>query len=209
MNREEYVRERFAREDEVLRSIPKGLEERGMPRIGVPPETGKALQILVGISGARRVLEIGGLGGTSAIWMARGLPPDGRVLSLEINPDHVAFAEENVRKAGLSDRVSYRLGDARKSLETLEREGHRFDFFFIDADKEGYPFYLEQAIRLGGPGAVITLDNLFFHDRIFESENREAPVEAIRETHRLLEADDRLDVTILTVGDGLAVARVK
>ncbi|MDA8354381.1 MAG: O-methyltransferase [Firmicutes bacterium] len=209
MKREAYVRERFAQEDPVLQSIRDEHGQRGLPPIAVPPETGKILKMLVQISGARQVLEIGGLAGISAIWMARGLPSGGDLLSLEANPKHIAIAEENLRKAGLSDRVRYRLGEAGPIMDTLFEEGHRFDFFFIDADKENYPRYLEQAIRLSRPGAVITLDNLFFHDRIFDSDRQEASVEAIRETNRLLAKDDRLDSTILPVGDGLGVARLR
>ncbi|OYD07720.1 O-methyltransferase [Paludifilum halophilum] len=209
MTREEYVRQWFAREDERLSSISEGLSERGMPQISVPPQVGQMLHMLVKISGAHNVLEIGGLGGYSAIWMARALPADGRLLSLEVNPDHAAFAEENVKKAGLSSRIRYRVGDALDSLESLETEGKQFEFFFIDADKESYPVYLEKVIHLSSPGAIIALDNMFFHDRIFDEENREDAVEGIRRTNKRLAEDHRLDATLLTIGDGLAVARVK
>ncbi|MFC4076679.1 O-methyltransferase [Salinithrix halophila] len=209
MDRDQYVNEWFAQEDDVLQSITVGLKKREMPQISVPPSVGKALYMLVKICGAHNVLEIGGLGGYSSIWMARALPSDGHLISLEINPDHAAFAVENVEKAGLSNKVRYQVGDARKSLESLESQRKQFDFFFIDADKESYPYYLEKAIRMSTPGALIVMDNMFLQDRIFDSSNQDSDVEGIRRTNNLLSQDEHLDATLLTVGDGLAVARVK
>ncbi|MDR6224989.1 O-methyltransferase [Desmospora profundinema] len=209
MDRSQYVRERYIHEDDVLRSIHTGLEERGIPQISVPSEVGRTLNWLVGFSGAKRILEVGGLGGYSAIWMGRALPKEGRLLSLELEPKHASFAEENVAKAGLSDQVQYRIGDARESMVALREAGERFDFFFIDADKKGYPFYLEQAIQLAEPGALIILDNLFFSDRIFDESENDPDVEGLRRTHDLLLQDPRLDAMVWTIGDGLGVARVK
>lgn len=209
MERSQFVREQYIREDEVLRSIRPGLEEQEMPQISVPPEVGYTLNFLVRLCGARRILEVGGLGGYSAIWMARALPEEGQLLSLELEAKHAAFAEENVAKAGLTKQVKYRVGDARESMVSLREAGERFDFFFIDADKKGYPFYLEQAIQLAEPGALITLDNLFLHDRIFDKGENGPDEEGLRLTHERLSRDPRLDATVWTIGDGLGVARVK
>ncbi|GGE15019.1 O-methyltransferase [Marinithermofilum abyssi] len=209
MRLEEYIRRLFAREDEVLASIHPGLAERNMPQISVPPEVGKALYMLVKISGAHNVLEIGGLGGTSAIWMGRALPADGRILSLEINPDHAAFAEENVKRAGLADRIRYQIGDAAESLEMLEAKRAQFDFFFIDADKENYPLYVEKAIRMSTPGAIIALDNMLWKERVLDEDEQDAVTQTIRRVNERLARDDRVDATLLTIGDGLLVARVK
>ncbi|PTM59422.1 O-methyltransferase [Desmospora activa] len=209
MERSQFVREHYIREDEVLRSIRPGLEERGMPQISVPAEVGYTLNWLVRLSGAKRILEVGGLGGYSAIWMARALPAEGKLLSLELEAKHAAFAEENVAKAGLVDQVTYRVGDAKESMVSLREARERFDFFFIDADKKGYPFYLEQAIQLAEPGAVIALDNLFLADRIFAEGEDDPDVEGLLQAHERLSQDPRLDATVWTIGDGLGVARVK
>jgi caffeoyl-CoA O-methyltransferase len=209
-HRIQYVRDHFIQEDEVLRSIHPGLAERGMPQISVPAEVGRTLNWLVRFSGAKRILEVGGLGGYSSIWMARALPKEGRLLSLELEPKHAAFAKENVTKAGLADQVQVRIGDAKESMAALYEEGKRFDFFFIDADKKGYPDYLEQALRLAESGALITLDNMFFSDRIFDKDHLDDPdIEGLRRTHEQLSQDSRLDAMVWTIGDGLGVARVK
>ncbi|SDW12027.1 Predicted O-methyltransferase YrrM [Marininema mesophilum] len=210
MDRFQFVDERYAREDDVLQSITAGLEKREMPQISIPPGVGKALYMLVKMCGAHHALEIGGLGGYSSIWLARALPADGHLLTLELEPDYAAFAKENLKKAGLSEKTSFNIGDARKSLEVLDSQRKQFDFFFIDADKESYPFYLEKAIKMSIPGAVIVMDNMFYGDDIFDKEEEESPnVKGILKAHDILTSDERLDSTLLTVGDGLAVARVK
>jgi predicted O-methyltransferase YrrM len=209
LREQEYVRSLFAQEDEVLKSIAPGLDERGMPQISVPPEVGKTLYLLASLSGAKRVLEIGALGGYSTIWLARALPADGQVISLELKEEHAAFARENVAKAGLADRVTIMVGDAKESLAKLVERQEKFDFFFLDADKPNNPHYLEQAIALASPGAVIAADNLFQRGRIFdESYQGPSPV-TIRQFNRQLAEDPRLESIILTIGDGLGVCRVK
>ena len=159
MGPKEYINSLFVSEDDVLASIEKGLIERGMPKISVPPEVGKTIYLLAKMVGAKRILEIGALGGYSTIWLARALPEDGQVVSLELSSAHAAFAQENVQRAGVGDRVTFCVGDAQESLKRLELQGETFDFFFIDADKENYPTYLESAFRLAHPGAIIAADN--------------------------------------------------
>jgi predicted O-methyltransferase YrrM len=206
---QEYVRSLFAPEDEVLQNIASGLDRRGMPQISVPPEVGKTLHLLAGLSGAKRVLEIGALGGYSTIWMARALPEDGQVVSLELKEEHAEFARENVAKAGLADRVTIIVGDAKESLDKLVQSREKFDFFFIDADKPNYPYYLEQAIKLASPNAVIAADNLFQHGRIFDESDQGPSPTTIRQFNRQIADDPRLESIILTIGDGLGVCRVK
>jgi len=207
--REAYVQQLFVKEDEVLRSIEPGLSERGMPQISVSPNVGKTLHMLVRITGARRVLEIGTLGGYSTIWLARALPEDGRLVSLELNAAHASFARANVERVGLADRVEIRVGDAKKSLQQLAEEGETFDFFLIDADKESYLTYWEWAIRLARPGAVITADNTLLHDRIFEENVKDERVRAILRFNEAVSRDDRVEAMLLPFGDGLLVAQVK
>jgi predicted O-methyltransferase YrrM len=205
----EYVRSLFAKEDEVLKSIEPGLKKRDMPQISVPPEVGKTLYLLAKMSGAKKVLEIGALGGYSTIWLARALPETGKVISLELKEEHANFAMENIKKAGLAERVSFMVGDASESLERLVKEGKRFDFFFIDADKMNYPYYLEKALELAEPGAIITADNLFQGGKIFDEKYQGPSPTSIRKFNRQIATDPRLESILLTIGDGLGVCRVK
>lgn len=209
MNQDQYIRSLFAREDEVLRSIADGLADRGMPQISVPPETGKTLYLLAKICGARDILEIGALGGYSTIWLARALPKEGRLLSLELREEHAAFARENADRAGVGEQVEFRIGDAMELLKALEGEGASFDFIFIDADKEGYVHYLERAIRLARTGAVISADNVLWGGRVYDESDRTPSTEAIRQFNETLSRDSRLESKLLPIGDGLAVARVR
>jgi caffeoyl-CoA O-methyltransferase len=207
--RNDYVRELFAREDEVLTAVRRSIESRGMPPISVAPETGTLLTLLVKMTGARRVLEIGALGGYSAICLARGLSGDGTLLSLERNAAYAAFAEENVKAAGLGEKVTFRVGMALESLRALQKEGASFDFFFIDADKENVWNYLEWAIRLSRKQAVITVDNVLWKDQVLDPDNREDTAVIMRNFNRQLAGDSRLEAFLIPIGDGLAVARVK
>lgn len=209
MSQVQYIRSLFAREDEVLRSIEGGLAKRGMPQISVPPETGKTLYLLAKICGARDILEIGALGGYSTIWLARALPKEGRLISLELREEHAAYALENVDRAGVGEQVEFRIGDASELLDALEGETASFDFIFIDADKGRYVDYLERAIRLARPGAVITADNALRGGRVWDESDRTPSTEAIRRFNEALSRDSRLESILLPVGDGLAVARVR
>lgn len=209
MNQVQYIRSLFAREDEVLRSIAGGLAARGMPQISVPPETGKTLYLLAKMCEARDILEIGALGGYSTIWLARALPREGRLLSLELREEHAAYARENVNRAGVGEQVEIRIGDAMELLTALEEEGASFDFLFIDADKERYTDYLEKSIRLSRPGALITADNVLRGGRVCDESDQTPSTEVIRFFNQTLSRDLRLESMILPVGDGLAVSRVR
>lgn len=209
MGPKEYINSLFVSEDDVLASIEKGLIERGMPKISVPPEVGKTIYLLAKMVGAKRILEIGALGGYSTIWLARALPEDGQVVSLELSSAHAAFAQENVQRAGVGDRVTFCVGDAQESLKRLELQGETFDFFFIDADKENYPTYLESAFRLAHPGAIIAADNTLQKGRVFNPDDERPSTKAIRTFNRALATDPRLEAMLLAIGDGLAVARIK
>lgn len=209
MELREYIQNLFVSEDEVLQSIDDGLAEREMPKISVPPEVGKTIYLLAKISGARRILEIGALGGYSTIWLARAVAKEGEVVSLELSPKHAAFAEENVKRANLAHCVSFRVGDAQESLQTLGKEGEIFDFFFIDADKLNYPTYLESAIRLSRPGAVIIADNTLQKGRVINPEDDRPATQAIRKFNQMMATDPRLESILLPIGDGITIARVK
>ena len=206
-----YVEGLFAPPDPVLDNALRRSREAGLPEIQIPPSEGKLLQLLAGISGARRILEIGTLGGYSTIHLARALPADGRLISLELDERHARVARENIAEAGFSVKVEVRVGDARELLSAMVEEGGQpFDLVFIDADKGGYPEYLERAIRLSRPGSVILADNVIRGGAVLNPRDESARV--IREFNEGLAQDSRLSALVLplirTRVDGLAIAQV-
>jgi predicted O-methyltransferase YrrM len=189
--------------------------EAGMPPIEVAPNAGKLLKLLVQLSGARRVLEIGTLAGFSTIWMAQGLPDDGDLVTCEYLPKHARVARGNVDAAGLGHKVDIRVGAALETLPGLQDDGRGpFDFVFIDADKENNPQYLEWAIRLGRPGTVIVMDNVVWEGALLDPSMDEVNAPGIITALEMMGSDPRLDGTVMqTVGskgwDGFALALVK
>ncbi|MBV9851109.1 MAG: O-methyltransferase [Armatimonadetes bacterium] len=159
-NYDRYISELFASEDEALRAAREEARREGLPGIHVSPSEGKLLHVLARMAGARRILEVGTLGGYSAIWLARALPEGGRMISLEIDPHHAEVARRNVERAGLSGKVEVRVGPASESLAQLQAAGEaQFDLVFIDADKDGYVDYLKKAVPLTRAGGLILGDN--------------------------------------------------
>lgn len=190
--------------------VTRTIRERGMPEISVAPGYGRLLTMLVAASGAREALEIGALAGYSGICLARGLPEGaGRIASLELKPEYAELAAANLAAAGYGDRAEMIVGAAADSLARLEAEGRRFDFFFIDADKENYPVYLEYAIRLANPGALIAADNTLLRGRTLNPDKQGPAVRAVRDFNRTIARDPRLIGTHLPSYDGLALAMVK
>ena len=199
-----YVRRLFAQEDGALRRTRERADEAGMPRIQLPPATARALQLLVRGAGVRRAVEVGTLAGYSAIWIARGLPEDGKLVTLEIDAEHAAVARRSLEDAGVSDRVELRVGDAATLLDALGPDGS-FDLVFVDADKERYGGYLEDAARLLGPGGLFVADNAFWKGWVLDPGIDELAA-VLDGFNRIVAADPRFDATILPVGDGLLVA---
>ncbi len=155
-----YLSRLFAAEDDILRSTRARMQAEGLRPINVSPSGGRLLQLLALMIGAQRILEIGTLGGYSAIWLARALPPGGKLISLEIDPLHAAVARRNLAAAGLADVVEVRIGPALAALTALEQAGEApFDLAFIDADKDGYVAYLDKAVALVRDGGLILADN--------------------------------------------------
>ncbi|AUH53037.1 methyltransferase [Chromobacterium sp. ATCC 53434] len=187
----------------------------GLPAINVAPNQGKFLNLLARIHGAKRILEIGTLGGYSAIWLARALPAGGRLLTLEYEPRHVEVAAANLARAGLADRVDILQGAAAETLQGLIAAGEvPFDLIFIDADKPNNPVYLELALRLSRPGTVIVGDNVARQGEVANPANPDPAIVGTRRFIELLGADPRLSATaIQTVGskgyDGFALAIVE
>ncbi len=212
---EDYLSETLVRPDASLRRAVRAAAAAGLPAIEVAPNAGKLLKLLVQISGARRVLEIGTLAGYSTLWMAQGLPDDGRLLSCEVLPEHAAVARAVIAGAGLSARVEIRVGPALETLHTLAEEGSEpFDFVFIDADKENDPHYLEWAVRLGRSGTVVVIDNAVWEGAVLDPGLDPVNAPGIISALRMIGSDPRLDGTaIQTVGskgwDGFALAVVR
>lgn len=206
-----YVEELFAPTDEALERTLRRSEEAGLPEIQVSPNQGKLLRLLAEISGTRRILEIGTLGGYSAIHFARGMPDNGTLISLEIDERHAEVARENVEGADLSNKVEVLVGDARELLSAMVESGTApFDLIFIDADKEGYPEYLEWSLKLSRPGSLILADNTIRGGSVLEP--NDDSTRAIREFNERLANHPRLSAIVLPLIreriDGLAIARV-
>jgi predicted O-methyltransferase YrrM len=200
--------------DPVLDACLEANARGGLPSIDVSPLQGKFLSLLAQIQGARNILEIGTLGGYSTIWLARALPGDGRLVTLELNSAHAAVARSNIARAGFADRVELIEGPAIESLARL-RAGNRgpFDFIFIDADKPGYPDYLAASLYLARAGTVIVGDNVVRRGQVADPESADANVRGAQDFIEAAGASDRLRATVLqTVGkkgyDGLLIARV-
>ena len=159
-NYDQYIGQLFGAEDDVLQATRAAMEREGLRPINISANSGQLLHLLALLSGAQRILEIGTLGGYSAIWLARALPPDGKLISLEIDEHHAAVARRNVAQAGLATKVEVRVGPALATLAAMEQAGEApFDLVFIDADKDGYVAYLQKAVALVREGGLILADN--------------------------------------------------
>jgi predicted O-methyltransferase YrrM len=203
--------------DDALDAAIKANELAGLPQIDVTPLQGKFLEFLVRATGARRVLEIGTLGGYSTIWMARALPAGGRVITLELDPHHARVARRNLEKAGVADRVEILVGPAIETLPKLESpdagRGAPFDLIFIDADKQGYPEYLTWALKLSRPGTVLVADNVVRQGKVIDEKSKDPHIQGVRMFTEMVAAEPRLSATVLqTVGvkgyDGFTLAVV-
>ncbi len=178
-----------------------------LPPITVSASQGKLLELLARVTGARRILELGTLGGYSSIWLARALPPDGRLVTLEASPRFAEVARGNIARAGLGETVEVRVGPALETLPALAAEAAPFDMIFIDADKANYPHYLEWSLKLSHPGTLIVADNVIGGGAIVEANGSEpwgedGGVQGVRRFYDLLAAEPRLSATaIQTVGD--------
>ena len=199
-------------DDPVLTAAQADADAAGLPAIQVSPQQGKLLYLLAVMSGARRVLEIGTLAGYSAIWLARAVGPEGRVVTLEYQPRHAEVARANLQRAGLADRVNIIVGVALDTLPTLS--GEPFDFVFIDADKENNSAYVQWAVDRGHPGTVIVVDNVIRDGLILDPPSGDTAAEGSRDVLTMMGAHPRLEVAaIQTVGvkgwDGFALAVVR
>jgi len=199
---DQYTTDLLLSPDPVLDAALADCSAAGLPSISVSPSQGKLLMLLAKLGGAAQILEIGTLGGYSSIWMARALPPGGRLISLEANPKHVEVARANIARAGLAEMVEVRLGDARTSIQQLAAEGRGpFDLIFIDADKQSIPHYLEWSLKLSRRGSLIVVDNVIRDGALIEASSEDPNVQGARRMHEMLAAEPRVSATtIQTVG---------
>ena len=209
---DEYVSSHLLKADAALAEALLNNSENNLPPIDVSPVQGKMLMLLAQLAGARHILEIGTLGGYSTIWLARALPADGKLVTLEVDRKHARVAAENLEWAGLADKVDIKVGPAKDSLAAMPA-GDPFDFVFIDADKQGNIHYVEQAIRLGRSGTTIIVDNVVREGAIVDEGNDDPRVIETRKLFEYVSSHPKLDATaIQTVGskgwDGFLLARV-
>ena len=207
-----YIGEKLIGDDPVLAATLAHNAENGLPPIDVSAAQGKMLYLLAQMAGARRILEIGTLGGYSTIWLARALPDDGVLVTLEVDHKHARVAQANLDRAGLSDRAEIRVGPALDSLAAMT-DVAPFDFVFIDADKQSNVDYVAEAIRLGRSGTTIIVDNVVREGGVLDAASDDARIQGTRALFDFLQSDPRIDATALqTVGakgwDGFVLARV-
>jgi len=211
---DKYITDLLAPADPALDAALEASDAAGLPQIAVAPNQGKLLYLLARLQGARKILEIGTLGGYSAIWLARALPSDGRLITLEADPKHAEVARANISRAGLSSLVELRLGPALDTLPRLQAEGlGPFDLIFIDADKQNIPAYFTYALELSRSGSLVIVDNVVRKGAVIDADSKDPDVQGVRQFNKLLAAEPRVSATaIQTVGskghDGFALALV-
>ncbi len=210
-----YIDALFAPEDAVLTAAQARARDAGLPDIQVSANQGKLLYLFTKLIGARHVLEIGTLAGYSTIWLARALPDDGRLITLELDPDHARVARDNLADAGLALKITVVTGPALDTLPTLEGAGAPpFDLVFMDADKVNFPSYLDWALKLARPGALILADNVIRAGKVLAPDDDDPSALGAAAFNRQIARNPRLEAVILQqVGikghDGLAVARIR
>lgn len=204
----EYIVTLFAPEDELLGALREEADRTGLPPTAISPDAGRFLQVLLRALNARRVLEVGTLGGYSAIWIARALPPDGTLITIEREAHHAAFAERYLERAGLATVAQVRRGRALDVLPSLD--GEQFDLVFLDADRSPLLTYFEWALRLVRPGGIIVAHNALLGGRVAHTEVRadDDDVRAVREFNARIATDDRVTSILMPAYDGLVVAAV-
>jgi predicted O-methyltransferase YrrM len=214
-----YIEEQLIDEDDALQEATRAAAEAGLPPIALTPAHGKFLHLLARIHRARSILEVGTLGGYSTIWLARALPADGHLVTLELNPAYAAVAAANIERAGLSSLIKIEVGPARDSLRALiDQDAPPFDLVFIDADKQSTPEYFELALELTRSGSVIVTDNVVRDGELANADTEDERALGMRRFHELLAADRRgagrvSATTVQTVGakgyDGFTLALVE
>jgi len=211
---DQYLDDTLVQQDAALAEALASSDAAGLPSISVAPSHGKFLHLLARIQGARRILEIGTLGGYSTIWLARALPPDGRLITLEYDSKHADVASANLARAGVADKVDIRIGRALDTLPQIAAERQApFDLIFIDADKPSNPDYFRWALKLSHRGSVIVIDNVIRRGAVIDTNSGDDNIRGVRKMHELIGAESRVSATaIQTVSvkgyDGFTLALV-
>lgn len=211
---DDYICDQLVSRDDALTAALRDSKAAGLPDIAVAANQGKMLNLIARLMGAKRILEIGTLGGYSTIWLARALPDDGRLVTCEFSPKHAEVATGNIARAGLAAKVDIRVGPALSTLPLLQAEQQQpFDLVFIDADKQNNANYVQWALKLTRPGSLIIIDNVVRNGKVIEAESGDEMVEGVRRMNAFIAAEPRLDATaIQTVGskgyDGFTMALV-
>ena len=205
----QYLLDVSLREAPLLKRLREETAPLPMARWQIAPEQGQFMALLVQLCGARKILEIGTFTGYSALCMAQAMPEDGRLICCDLPGEYNAIAERYWYEAGVSERIDLRLAPALETFNALERGGHgeSFDLIFIDADKANYPVYLEHALALTRKGGLILFDNVLWSGRVLESSPDSADTRAIQALNRGLRRDTRIDLSLLSLGDGLSLCR--
>ena len=212
---DQYISQLFGDEDDCLKATEQSIIESGIPQISISPNQGKLLQLLAQLCNAKKILEIGTLGGYSTIWMARALPENGKLITLEIDEKHAAVAQQNFNHCGLASKIEIKLGKAIEILPQLEAAGAGpFDMIFIDADKPPYTEYFQWALKLSKPGTLIIADNVIRDGKVLLEESPDEMVAGVKRFNEYLANCTEVSATIFqTVGskehDGMAMAIVK
>jgi len=212
---DEYINTLLVPEDEALLATKNSIEENNIPQIRISANQGKFLYLLALLCRAQNILEIGTLGGYSTIWLARALPDNGRLITIEVDPKHASVAQKNIERAGLDDKVDIRIGKALEILSRMEMESQEpFDMIFIDADKPPYAEYFQWALKLSHPGTLIIADNVIRDGKVLDADSKDEMVKGVQRFNTLLAATQSVTATIIqTVGekdhDGMAIAIVK
>jgi len=211
---DQYISDLFIKEEESLTAAERSHGLENIPAINVSPNLGKFLYLMAKISKAGKILEVGTLAGYSTIWMAKALPENGRLISLEIDPRHAAIARKNIERAGLSSKVEVRVGKAIDLLPGMVKESEGpFDMIFIDADKPPYAEYFEWALKLSKSGTLIIADNVIRDGKVLDPNHEDPMVQGAQRFNKALAANNQVSATILqTIGvkeyDGMAIAVV-
>lgn len=212
---DEYIQERFAKEDDVLKRVIDSLDESSMPLASISPNQGKFLQLMARLCNAQRILEIGTLGGYSTIWLARTLPVEGSLITIEFNEVNASIAKKNIQLAGLDSIVDIKVGKAMEILtEMINEDTAPFDLIFIDADKPPYVEYFEASLKLSRSGTIIIADNVIRMGKILDNESEDPAVIGVQRLNDMLAVSDQADATILpSLGlkdfDGMAIVVVR
>ncbi|MFJ8517198.1 O-methyltransferase [Lysinibacillus xylanilyticus] len=205
-----YIDSVFNKQDAILEEVITSIEENGMPAISVSASSGKLLSMLVSMTGAKNILEVGALGGYSGICLARGFGSDGKLTSLELEEKYAQLAYSNLAKAGFGEQVTYITGPALQNLEKLVQSNERFDFFFIDADKDNYENYLNYCVRLANPDAIIVTDNVLAAGSVADPNAKPKRYTEIMKKFNVAVANHpQLESIIMPIGDGMTLSKVK